>query len=63
MNQRVGIRDDDNHDRPHLALNRKPPVSYRARNESNRDRLTEPSRWGQPLPATLSQAKEPVMNC
>jgi len=54
---------DYNHDRPHLALDRQPPVAYRARHESERDRLADPSGRGCAPPYRISQAEEPLMTC
>lgn len=47
-----------NHDRPHLALDRQPPVKYRRRHEATA-RVAEPSSQGCALPSVLSNTDQP----
>ena len=46
-----------NHDRPHLALDRKPPMAYRRQHEEARARVAEPS--GRCAPSGLSNSDQP----
>ena len=46
-----------NHDRPHLALDRKPPMTYRMQYEEERARVAEPS--GRYAPSGLSNSDQP----
>jgi putative transposase len=46
-----------NHDRPHLSLDRMPPVAYRRRHEEDRARVAEPS--GRSAPSGPSNSDQP----